>query len=187
MKKSILPIVVIALFIGVTSFKNAPSKTSGASEFKTSFTKALEGAKAYTLEVAEAMPAEDYTFKTTDSVKSFGEQLAHLGMSSQFILTKLINGQDMPESDVTEEQIGASKEMTIALLNDTFDKLITSLNGMDDDEINSKFVVFFAPDKPELTKQEGFVFLRDHITHHRAQAIVYLRIKGHKAPSYRAF
>ena len=195
MKNSILTFLLTCLFI-TTSFENYANNysenliiepTSGSFDFIASFSKVLKNAKAYTLEVAEAMPAEDYNFKTADSVRTFGEQLAHIGMSSTFILTKLIKGEELPESDVTEETIGASKEKTIALLTMAFDNLIATLESMDSAQLEEKFVVIFLPEKPEFTKMEGFIFLRDHITHHRGQAIVYLRAKGHKAPRYRSF
>jgi len=196
MKKSILLIAFIGLFIGMTSCTETSNKSEkneiteesiNSYDFKTSFIKVLENAKAYTLEVAEAMPAEDYTFRTTDSVRTFGEQLAHIGISTQFILVKLIKGEELPESDITEQGIGESKETTIALLNKSFDDIIETLNSMDNATLNEKFILFFLPEKPEYFKHEGFVFLRDHITHHRGQAIVYLRAKGHQAPQYRAF
>ena len=193
MKKLIFFITVLGMSFSITSCVKTNPKTEKIEQtenqynFKTAFTKVFENSKSYTLEVAEAMPAEDYNFKTTDSVRTFGEQLAHIGISSQFILEKLIKGKEIPETDITEQQIGASKEMTIELLTKSFDAVISSLNSMDDATLNEKFVLFFLPEKPTYAKHEGFVFLRDHITHHRGQAIVYLRIKGHKAPQYRAF
>jgi len=34
----------------------------------------------------------------------------------------------------------------------------------------------FSPEKPEYTKEEGFYFLKDHGTHKKDQAIIYLSI-----------
>jgi len=180
MKKPILFFIAILLIATSTNAQDSY-------DFKTSFITVLENAKAYTIEVAETMPAENYTFKATDSVRTFGEQMAHIGMSSMFITTKLIKGEEMPESKVTEQEIGASKEKAIELLNMSFDHVIATLRDMDDKELQEKFVLFFRPEKPEYTKLEGFMFLRDHITHHRGQALVYLRMKGQKAPQFRAF
>ncbi|MFK5880092.1 MAG: DinB family protein [Flavobacteriaceae bacterium] len=180
MKKSLLFFAAIILFIATTNAQDSY-------DFKTSFISVLENAKSYTIEVAEAMPAEDYTFKATDSVRTFGEQMAHIGMSSMFIVTKLLKGEDVPESKVTEQEIGASKEKTIELLNMSFDNAIASLKEMNDEDLQETFILFFRPEKPEYTKLEGFIFLRDHITHHRGQAIIYLRMKGQKAPQFRAF
>lgn len=180
MKKTILFFAAIILTVATTNAQESY-------DFKTSFITVLENAKAYTLDVAEAMPAEDYTFKVTDSVRTFGEQMAHIGMSSMFVTTKLIKGEELPESKVTEQEVGVSKEKTIALLNMSFDSIIASLKEMSDAELQEKFVLFFRPEKPEYTKLEGFMFLRDHISHHRGQAIMYLRMKGQKAPQFRAF
>ncbi|OIQ36154.1 MAG: hypothetical protein BM563_11310 [Bacteroidetes bacterium MedPE-SWsnd-G1] len=189
MKKTLLLFAFMAIGLGATSLHASENDkpTKGPFDFKTSVVSILKNAKTYTIEVAEAMPAEDYTFKTADSVKTFGEQMAHIAMSSMFIHKKLILGEELPQSEMTEASIGASKEQTIKMLNMSFDAMISSLEGMSHEELHEKFSVFFLPEKPEFTKIEGFLFIRDHVTHHRGQAIVYLRVKGHKAPDYRAF
>lgn len=190
MKKSIFFYAFLAIALVATNLhasENEKPTTTGPLDFKASVVSILKNSKAYTLQVAETMPAEDYSFKTADSVKTFGEQMAHLAMSSMFIHKKLILGEELPESEMTEESIGASKEQTIEVINMAFDSIIASLEEMSHEQLHEKFSVFFLPEKPEFTKIEGFLFIRDHVTHHRGQAIVYLRIKGHKAPQYRAF
>jgi len=130
------------------------------------------------------MPAENYTFKANDSVRSFGEQMAHIGMSTSMILHKFIKGEDMKmdpaEAAKLEKSVGASKEETLKLLNSAFDDAIASLKNMNINELDNTFVFVFSPDKPEYTNQQGFLLLRDHVTHHRGQAIIYLRMKGIK-------
>ncbi len=58
--------------------------------------------------------AEDYTFKPHDSVRSFGEQMAHIGMSSKLMSTMFITGEkvdfDPAEGAKMEKMAGASKE-----------------------------------------------------------------------------
>ena len=61
------------------------------------------------------------------------------------------------------------------------------LNSMDNDSIDSTFVHVLDSYKPKFTKNQVFLFIRDQVTHHRGHAIVNLRMKGEKAPSYRAF
>jgi uncharacterized damage-inducible protein DinB len=159
--------------------------------FKSSFSETLKNAKAYTLEAAEKIPAEDYTFKPHDSVRSFGEQMAHIGMSSKLMSTMFITGEkvdfDPAEGAKMEKMAGASKEECVKMINASFDDIIATIDGMSDEDLQATFVFGFAPNKPELTKEQGFIFIRDHITHHRGQAIPYLRIKGHDAPQYRPF
>ena len=159
--------------------------------FKTSFINTLKNAKAYTIEVANKMPEEEYTFRPHDSVRSFGEQMAHIAMSTNFMHTMFIKGEPMKfdpvEGAKMEKEVGASKAACIEHLNKTFDDAISKLESMSNNDLQQTFVFPFLPDKPELTKEEGYIFIRDHITHHRGQAITTLRIKGHEAPPYRAF
>jgi len=45
----------------------------------------------------------------------------------------------------------------------------------------------FAPNKPELTKEQVLLIIHDHMTHHRGQAKTNLRIKEYDTPKYRPF
>jgi uncharacterized damage-inducible protein DinB len=189
MKKSINYLIFGVVAIALLAFIKVEKQP--AEKFNESFAIVLEHAKEYTLEVAKAMPEDKYSYRPNDSVRSFGEQMAHIGMSSQFIHNTFILGEEM-KGDPAElskmvKQIGASKEETIKTLEASFDQIISSLKGMDEEGLQSKFVFFFAPNKPEFSKEEGFIFIRDHITHHRAQAIVYLRMNDLVPPDYRAF
>lgn len=189
MKKLINYVALGILVLGLFAFiSNNNEEKKG---FHESFAATLKNAKAYTLEVAEKMPAEDYAFKPHDSVRTFGEQMAHIAMSSKLLNTMFIKGENVDfnpaEGAKMEKTLGASKEECLKLLNANFDEIIATIEGMTEEQLQDTFVFAFAPDKPELTKEEGFLFIRDHITHHRGQAITTLRIKGHSAPSYRPF
>ncbi len=189
MKKSTLLATIAIFTLSILAFTK--SDASAESDFNESFAQTLKNAKAYTLEVAEKMPAEDFTFKPHDSVRSFGEQLAHIGMSTNFLNAMFIKGEsiefDPAAAAQMEQEMGASKEKVIENINASFDEAIATLESMSEDDLKQTFVFHFIPSKPELTKQQGFLFIRDHITHHRGQAIMYLRIKGHDAPQYRPF
>ena len=191
MKKSFYYFILGLLIISTIAFVNIDNTNSTNSDFVDSFSKVLLHAKEYTLEVAEAMPEDGYTFRPTDSVRSFGEQMAHIGMSSKFILNTFIKGEktdfDPAASEKLEKELGMSKTEVVNLLNEAFDDVIEKLKSMNNESLDSTFVLFFDPSNPEFTKKQGFLFIRDHITHHRGQAIVSLRMKGEKAPSYRPF
>ncbi|WP_274476367.1 DinB family protein [Mangrovimonas aestuarii] len=191
MKKSVTYIVAGLLLLSVVAFTTHKETVKSEEEFSESFTMVLEHARAYTLEVAEAMPAENYTFRPTEDVRSFGEQMAHIGMSTKFLLGVFVKGEDLkmdPEAgEKMVKDVGTSKEKCIETLNNAFDDAISTLKSMDQKQLDETFVVMFDPAKPTLTKKEAFLFLRDHITHHRGQAITTLRMKGEKAPQYRGY
>jgi hypothetical protein len=84
-------LVVVAIAITASAkIENQPKE-----KFNQIFAQVLEHAKEYTLEVANKMPAEKYTYRPSDSVRSFGEQMAHIGMSTKFILKVFVKGEEL--------------------------------------------------------------------------------------------
>lgn len=158
-------------------------------EFKQFF----DGNLQYTIELAEAMPADKYSYKPHEDVRSFGEQLAHIGLSSTFLLDLFVKGGPMPtEEDFAkaasmEKEIGADKEACIQLLKDTFQKVEDTYSNMTKEQKKEMFSVPFDPNKPEFEKSKAFDFVQDHMIHHRGQALVSLRMQGIEAPQYRLY
>ena len=192
-KKSIYYFILGAIVVSSFAFIKPKKNTTETNTVK-SFTSVLNGVKAYTLEIAEAMPEDKYTFRPHDSVRSFGEQMAHIGMSSKFLLGMFINGQPMPTDPEVfanigkmEKEMGTSKEACINSITEAFDEIIATHEAMDAECLNETFVIPFDPSQPKFTKDRGFQFINDHISHHRGQALVSLRMQGIKAPAYRLY
>ena len=51
-------------------------------EIKTQFINDWERAKSYTLDYLNAMPADKYSFKAVDSIRSFAQQMLHLAQGN---------------------------------------------------------------------------------------------------------
>jgi len=195
MKKSFFYFVLGALVVSTIAFVKIDNKTTEV-DTTASYIAALNGVKAYTLEIAEAMPEDKYTFKPSDSVRSFGEQMAHIGMSSKFLLGMFIKGEPMPTDPEVfanigkmEKEMGASKEACIKAVTETFDAIISTYESMSAESKKETFTVPFdpSPEKPTFSKEKGFQFISEHIAHHRGQALVSLRMQGIKAPQYRLY
>ncbi len=184
-----------ALVFSTVAFMKIDNQTA-KEEAIDAFISMVNGNKAFTLEIAEAMPADKYTFKPHDSVRSFGEQMAHIGMSSHFLLNLFINGEPMPTDPAVfenigkvEKEMGASKEACIKSITEAYDAIISKYESMDAESLGETFVVPFdpSPDKPKFSKEKGFQFISEHIAHHRGQALVSLRMQGIKSPRYRLY
>ena len=159
-----------------------------ADEFKAEFVSLWKTMKDYTLQVADSMPADKYDFRPSDEVRTFGQQMKHLSYSSQFFINVFFNGE-MTEFDQTIEEKGMSKEEIIPYMNQAFDSVLEAAENINDENLNEQVEIIFVPTdpKPRLSRRQLFVFIRDHVTHHRGQAIVHLRMNGIVPPSYRAF
>ena len=185
----LIAVVVVSTFAFVTTKKAATDFDIEKAEFM----ELLEETKSYTIELAEAMPADKYAFKPHDSVRSFGEQMAHIGMSSKFLLDMFVKGQPMPsreafaEAAKMEKEMGADKEKCIATITANFKEIKDTYKGMSKEQMAETFKVPFDPKQPEFSKKKAFSFIKDHMIHHRGQALVSLRMQGIKAPQYRLY
>ncbi len=131
--------------------------------------------KAYIVAIAEQMPASDYGFKPVDAQMSFGEQMAHIASSNLWFLK--FSGADVKLKEPEKKD----KESVIKYLNESFDAAIKIVEGLTPEQLNKET-------KLEGMKMSGFeavLFGMDHITHHRGQCIVYLRLKNNKPADYR--
>jgi uncharacterized damage-inducible protein DinB len=135
-----------------------------------------ESSKSLSLAVAEAMPAEAYSFKASDAEMTFGEQMNHIAAANGSYCSAAL-GVKNPIAKPED----ASKATAIKNLTASYDFCMGGLSKLDDkglqETVNrggtavSKFELFWG----------GFT----HAAHHRGQAEVYLRLKGITPPAYK--
>ena len=125
----------------------------------------LENSRNYTLSVAQAMPENSYDFKPTEAVWNFRELLHHMAYGIQWWEDNYIKGNkvawDQPPAKSNKQEI-------IRYLTKAYDSLNATISGQ------------------KLTAEaiKGFHATIDHTTHHRGQAITYLRCVGITPPEY---
>lgn len=125
----------------------------------------LENSRGYTLAVAEAMPVNLDNFKPAADVWNFREQLHHIAYGIEWWKDNYVKGiKTSWEPPATSK----SRKDVLVYLNQAYDSLKDAVTNatIGDDHI------------------KGFFATLDHITHHRAQVIVYLRCNGIAAPEY---
>lgn len=137
-------------------------------------------ASAYTLEFAEVMPASMYDYKPTEDQMTFSRQLVHLAGNMLWLCHAYLGGEEI---DIDIDHPPSDKKALIALLRKTFDYAENTICGFDPEDLDD--IVDF-PAKP-LTKRQVFFLLTDHLTHHRGQLVVYLRLNDITPPKYRGW
>lgn len=125
----------------------------------------LENSRVYTLAVAEAMPEEFYDSKPTNSVWTFKELLHHVAYGIEWWNE---NNVKKVKVDWNPPATVKDKAAVMSYLNRAYDGLRSTVEKV---TINDAIVV-------------GFFSTLDHITHHRGQAVIYLRYKDITAPEY---
>ena len=145
----------------------------------------LENSRKYLLLVAEMMPEDKYNFKATPESMSFSENLMHIGGAMNWHCQTLLGGQDPTdyETETNFDVDNKSKEEILTIVNNTFDKTIEFIEKFDTSQFDDELDYFGL----NRTKQQIFLLLADHITHHRGQMLVYLRLNGITPPRYVLF
>ena len=134
--------------------------------------------REYSLEVLEAMPAEQFDFKPVDEVFTFGEQLEHFANSNAGYFSRF-EKDARPSRPETR-----TKETLRGFLTATFDYVEAVLSGLTEEEFSRRDVRFGSSTKAH-TAQDIFLRAYMHTAHHRGQTVSYLRLKGITPPRWR--
>ena len=170
------------LVLLLSSFSLAEKQDAEKDDFRTTW----ENTKAYTLAVAEAMPADKFGFKPTEEVRDFGGQMKHISFSTYFMPGVFIEGKNIqfdPNYESNAQLVGGTKAEIIALLTERFDAVDKLVEGMSKKQLEETVILPFFNNK-EVTKLELLKWINKHTGHHNAQAIVYLRMNGITPPAY---
>lgn len=156
------------------------SGSSQSDPFIKDFLERWENSTNYMIAVAEAMPEEFYDFKPSPEEMTFAEQLLHIAAVIEWHAFSRLDGQDTPfrKDDFLPE--GKSKQEMIKMTMREFDKatnLIADFDPVRLDETGS-YAQFTR------TRRQFLLLLADHVSHHRGQMLVYLRMKGITPPNY---
>jgi uncharacterized damage-inducible protein DinB len=124
--------------------------------------------------LAEAMPAEKYTWRPADGVRSVGEVYMHVA-TANFFLPTFWSVQPPAGVDVRGlEKLGADKAKTVATLKQSFDHLQHAIETLPDADLG-KPVNFFGR---QMTMADLLLQATAHGHEHLGQAIAYARMNG---------
>jgi uncharacterized damage-inducible protein DinB len=135
-------------------------------------------AQDYTLKIVELMPEDKFGFKPTDEEMAFFEQLAHISDNMLWLSSTYLSSEKRPIAKSDFE--GKNKAENILLLKQSFEFVEKSFQNIDIESLNTEVELFKKP----FTKRQIISLINDHLTHHRAQMIIYLRLNQVKPPQY---
>lgn len=126
----------------------------------------LTNAKDFTLEVLEGMPAEDYSFKPGEEMRTFGAQAFHIAYSLEWFNARL-KGEPFAWEPGDEERM--SKEELISYTTEQFEAMFE--------------IIHAAEESGAFTS--GVLGSLRHNSHHRGQMVAYYRANGMAPPAYK--
>ena len=133
------------------------------------------------LKMAEKMPAENYSFKPTPEIESFGQRLAYIAGANLFICEGVMGRPvaPRPRTPATRDELTALLKQSSTACDSAFDSL-SDAAAME--KINSRLGGPFPP-APTRTKLATLNNMVRHSNEMYGYMCVYLRLKGIVPPS----
>ena len=186
MKKMIIsPKCLVLLFcIACCSFAKAQQLSS--EDIKAQMVKDWERAKSYTVDYLNTMPANKYSFKAVDSIRSFAQQMLHLASGNVFLM---MNATGLPPAPwlsqgLEESKTAQGKDSVMYYVTASYDYCLNAVKNFDVSKWGEKVKMFNAFEETRFAMMNK-VF--EHQSHHRGQTTIYIRLNGIKPPQERLF
>ncbi len=180
--------IIIRATLFLTCFTFAAlvkAQSISAEDTKAQMVKDWERAKAYTVDYLNKMPADKYSFKAVDSVRSFAQQMLHLAQGNLFLMS---NASDMPtpsfmQADLEHSASAQKKDSVMYYVTASYDYCTNAVKNSDLNKWGEKKKLFGM----EATRMALMMKTFEHQTHHRGQTTIYIRLQGIKPPDERLF
>ena len=131
-------------------------------------------------EAAEAMPADDYAFKPTPEVRSFGQLIGHVA-NANFFFCSQATGEKSPATANYDQS--TDKAVLVKALNDALALCDAAYAGTTDANFNQPIKTPAPGGARDATRGGVLIFNTAHNNEHYGNVIVYLRLKGRVPPS----
>ncbi len=132
------------------------------------------------------MPAEAYSYKPNDDVRSFEQQFLHIAQGNIGLVANATDAERI-YTDVQvfdNEESFKGKENVVRITTEVYDWAIDAVKNWD--MANADKVVGPNPNF-SLPRSEWLKKAFEHQTHHRGQTTIYLRMKGIASPPEKLF
>jgi uncharacterized damage-inducible protein DinB len=178
-------LLLLALMLA-TPFSLTFGQNIPADSIKSMMVKDWERAKAYTQDYMSTMPADKYSLKATDSVRSFAQQLLHLANANTFFASTA-TGEKLTAGGDPEKRASAQTADSVKLIvNSSYDFVINAIRKMSPSAFLETATINMGQSISSTRLgwlMKGF----EHQTHHRGQTTIYIRFAGIKPPNERLF
>jgi uncharacterized damage-inducible protein DinB len=187
MKLHAMASAVVLFLVSTAAFAQDSKTAQGSSNSKgdqasqanpfTTFNKfAYARLKTILVSSAEKMPEENYSFKPTDAVRSYGQIVGHVA-DAQYMFCSIALGEKNPGLKI--EQTKTTKADLIAALKDAVAYCDKAYDNMTDAS-GSQMVKLFDLDMPKL----GVLNVNNmHDMEHYGNLVVYMRLKNIVPPT----
>ena len=175
-----ISLLILSVILSTAAF------SQGNDSLKAQLIQDWERAKAYTKAYLEAMPADKYSFRAVDSIRSFSELMLHLAqgninLSSNGFGKERLFGTRLLEKSPTAQ----GKDSVMYFVMASYDYCIDGMKNMDPSRMDE--VVKSSRANLSATRRGWIMKAFEHQTHERGQCTIYIRLQGIRPPAEMLF
>jgi uncharacterized damage-inducible protein DinB len=169
----VLLVISISFLSAFSAFAQGQTAPAMASGFKQDLIKDIEEAEKKLVMLAEAVPAEKYSWRPGDGVRSISEVYMHVA-GGNYLLPSFAGYTPPPGISRDMEKTITEKDKVIDALKQSFVHLHQAVEKTSDSDFDKK-VKFFGE---EGTVRYVFLVAASHCHEHLGQSIAYARTNG---------
>jgi len=176
--KTILRMLLVCLLVpaGVALAQEMPAAAAPANPLSAWNKMAFGRLKDILMRSAQKMPEENYSFKPTEAVRSYGQIIGHVA-DAQYLFCSMALGEKNPGLNI--EQTKSSKADLVAALSSAFAYCDKAYDGMTD-ATAVQTIKLFGNDAPSLS---ALTVNNMHDMEHYGNLVTYMRLKNIVPPS----
>lgn len=175
---ALLAIWAFAIFVAPALAQSPAGSGPVASAVRT----AWDGAKRNLTQSAELMPESDYGFRPVESVRTFGQILAHVA-GANYVFCSAARGEKSPHAEAAFEKTATTRAQIIKVLGDSIAYCNAAYAVLDDKRAAEIVDLPFGMGKG--ARALPLMLNTGHVQEHYGNLVTYFRIKGIVPPSSR--
>lgn len=178
-----LTFLLLTILFAGASLKTIAQPITGQ-QIKEQFLADWERAKSYTLDYLNTMPADKYSFRAVDSIRSFAGQMLHLASGNIGLITSATGAKTQwPGRGLENSPTAQNKDSVVWYVTRSYDFAIESIKALDPD----KYAEMVGEGNRKAMRFTLLLKAFEHQTHHRGQTTIYIRLQGIRPPNERLF
>ncbi len=158
----------------------APAAPAGPPDLKAPYLRNWDDVTGKLVALAEAVPAEKYTWRPAEGVRSVSEVYMHVAGGNFYLPSAL--GAELPPGLSREIEKETDKAKVVAALKDSIAHARKAVEGADLATLGQEVELFGR----KMTRADVLLILLSHAHEHLGQAIAYARSNGVAPPWSRA-
>jgi hypothetical protein len=163
-------------------FAQGTSRAGTGNPISQSVRQQWDSAKKNIRESADFMPEANFSFRPVESVRTFGQILAHVA-GANYVFCAAAKGEKPPHAEDDFEKTATTKAAIVTALADSLTYCDGQYTALDDKSAAEPITMPFG--MPKGSRAGALTMNTGHLNEHYGNLVTYFRIKGMVPPSSR--